>query len=311
MISLNSHELESDIDLDPLVFKAMINLKYLSIAEYFVDPNKKLNLPQGLLSLPDDLRYLCWNRYPSRTLPSNFKPQNLVELNLEGSKLEKLWYGIQNFGSLKVLDLKESENLIEIPNLSQALNVEKIYLTGCTSLEHLPSIIVKLKSLQLLHLHRCSKLECLPEISEPMPYLRVLDLSVSGIIDLPKSIYNLIGIEYLDLSCCQNLKSLPTTIWKLKHLKDLQITSCSKLEYLPEISELVPNLNSLDLSYTGIIDLPKSIYNLIGIEDLTLTNCQNLNSLPTTFCKLKSLKTLQLRSCPKLEYLPEISEPMP
>ena len=94
-MSLNIHELESDIDLDPLVFKDMINLKYLSIAEYFDHLTKKLNLPQGLLSLPDELRYLCWNRYPSRTLPQNFKPQNLVELNLRGSKLEKLWDGVQ------------------------------------------------------------------------------------------------------------------------------------------------------------------------------------------------------------------------
>ena len=94
-ISLNIHELESDIDLDPLVFKAMINLKYLSIDEYFDDLTKKLNLPQGLLSLPAKLRYLCWNRYPSRTLPPNFKPQNLVQLILRGSKLEKLWDGVQ------------------------------------------------------------------------------------------------------------------------------------------------------------------------------------------------------------------------
>ncbi|GMN61866.1 hypothetical protein TIFTF001_030944 [Ficus carica] len=286
-MSLNIHELESDIDLDPLVFKAMINLKYLSIAEYFDDLTKKLNLPRGLLSLPDELRYLCWNCYPSRTLPPNFKPQNLVQLILQGSKLEKLWDGFQNFGSLKVLDLEKSENLIELPNLSQARNVEKICLTGCT------------------------KLEYLAEISEPLPKLRVLDLSYSGILDLPKSIYNLIGIKCLLLSKCQNLKSLPTTICKLKHLKELAPTYCSKLEYLPEILEPMPNLRSLNLSGTGIIDLPKSSYNLIGIESLFFNECQNLQSLPTTFCKLKSLKTLQLYSCSKLEYLPEISEPMP
>ena len=94
-ISLYVHELKSGIDSVPLVFKDMINLKYLSIFDYFNHLTKKLNLPQGLLSLPDELRYLCWNRYPSRTLPPNFKPQNLVELNLQGSKLEKLWDGVQ------------------------------------------------------------------------------------------------------------------------------------------------------------------------------------------------------------------------
>ncbi|GMN61824.1 hypothetical protein TIFTF001_030911, partial [Ficus carica] len=84
------------------------------------------------------------------------------------SKLEKLWGGIKNLGSLKVLDLSFSMNLIEIPNLSKAVKLEKINLDGCKSLEHLPSSICKLKSLQHLHLHHCSKLEYLPEISKPM-----------------------------------------------------------------------------------------------------------------------------------------------
>ncbi|GMN61857.1 hypothetical protein TIFTF001_030947 [Ficus carica] len=339
-MSLNSHELESDLELDPLVFKAMFNLKYLSVTHYYCT-TKRSNLPQGLRFLPDELRYLCWNHYPLRTLPPNFKPQNLVELNLWRSKLEKLWDGVQNFGSLKVLHLEESENLIEIPNLSQALKVEKIYLTGCTSLKRLPSSIGKLKSLQLLHLDRCSKLEYLPEISEPMPNLRMLNLSESGIIGLPKSIYNLIGIESLVLNGCQNLKSLPTSIRELKSLKELRLSFCSKLEYLPEILEPMPNLRVLELSESGIIDLPKSIYNLIGIESFVLNECQNLKSLPTTIClpesiynligieslvligcqnlrslptsipELKSLKELRLSFCSKLEHLPEILEPMP
>ncbi|GMN61849.1 hypothetical protein TIFTF001_030945 [Ficus carica] len=277
-ISLNIHELESDIDLDPLVFKDMINLKYLSIAEYFVDLTKKLNLPQGLRSLPDELRYLRWNHYPSRTLPSNFKPQNLVELHLRGSKLEKLWDGVQNFGSLKVLDLEESKNLIEFPNLSQALNVEKIYLTYCTSLEHLPSSVCKLKSLQLLRLNRCSKLEYLPEISEPMPYLRALHLSGSGIIDLPESIYNLIKIESLDLSYCQNLKSLPTSIWPMQ------------------------NLIVIHLDGSGIRKLPTSLLeNSNGIDAFSLRGCKNLELIPhTIYNKIH----LEIIGCPKLKSLP-------
>ncbi|GMN23018.1 hypothetical protein TIFTF001_050255 [Ficus carica] len=256
----------------------MINLKYLSIAEYFVDLTKKLNLPQGLLSLPDELRYLCWNRYPSRTLPPNFKPQNLVELNLSGSKLEKLWDGVQNFGSLKVLDLNGSENLIEIPNLSQALKVERIYLIKCTSLEHLP------------------------EISKPMPKLRILNLEYSGIIDLPKSIYNLIGIEYLYLSHCQNLKSLPTTVCKLKYLKNLALNSCLKLEYLPEILEPMPNLSILQLLYSGIKELPESLLeNITGVRTLEFSYSKNLELIPPN---IYNEIHLDFTGCLKLKSLP-------
>ncbi|GMN55700.1 hypothetical protein TIFTF001_024817 [Ficus carica] len=112
------------------------------------DCTKKLNLPQGLQYLPDELRYLCWENYPLRSLPQNFIPEKLVELLLEDSKLEKLWDGVQNLGSLKILNLQRSENLTEIPDLSLALNLEELHLSYCGSLEHLPTSTGKLESLQ-------------------------------------------------------------------------------------------------------------------------------------------------------------------
>ncbi|GMN61836.1 hypothetical protein TIFTF001_030923 [Ficus carica] len=273
------------------------------------------------------------------TLPPNFKPQNLVELNLRGSKLEKLWDGVQNFGSLKVLDLKGSENLIEIPNLSQALNVEKIYLTGCTSLEHLSSSIGKLKSLQLLHLYKCSKLEYLPEISEPMPKLRVLDLSDLGIIDLPKSIYNLIGIESLFLNRCQNLYSLPTTICsgirklptslseyltmddevlivRCKNLElippniynkiHLRIIGCPKLKSLPRPLSRGTNLvQSLRLTGTIVSQIPNNLFScLTFLLNLELSRT-NIRRIPENI-KFSKLRGLDISSCRFLQSLPEL-----
>jgi len=62
----------------------------------------KVQLPNGLDYLPKKLRYLHWDTYPLRTLPSNFKPKNLVELNLRFSKVVQLWEGEKVSSVLKL-----------------------------------------------------------------------------------------------------------------------------------------------------------------------------------------------------------------
>jgi len=43
--------------------------------------------------LSDELRYVNWCYYPFKYLPSNFQPNQLVELILENSSIEQLWKG--------------------------------------------------------------------------------------------------------------------------------------------------------------------------------------------------------------------------
>ena len=47
------------------------------------------------MSLSNSLCYLSWNGCPFISLPSNFQPCNLVELNMPNSSIKQLWEGIQ------------------------------------------------------------------------------------------------------------------------------------------------------------------------------------------------------------------------
>lgn len=49
--------------------------------------------PSHLLHLSNKLSLLHWDGYPYKSLPSNFLMENLVELNMQGSKVEQLWNG--------------------------------------------------------------------------------------------------------------------------------------------------------------------------------------------------------------------------
>ena len=98
-------KMDEKINLRPTAFKKMCNLRLLKI----YDPHNnecKVNSSQDFRFFPNSLRYLSWYKYPSLSLPSNFEPQNLVELDMRFSKLKELWNGVQvccNFILLKIM----------------------------------------------------------------------------------------------------------------------------------------------------------------------------------------------------------------
>ncbi|PNX79329.1 disease resistance protein [Trifolium pratense] len=84
-----------------------------------------LYLPQGLESLPNELRYLRWAHFPLESLPSNFSGEKLVLLDLQDSQVRKLWHeDHRDLVNLKYLKLRSSSHLVELPDLSSATNLE-------------------------------------------------------------------------------------------------------------------------------------------------------------------------------------------
>ena len=65
-------------------------------------------------------------------------------------------------------------------------------------------------------------------------------------------------------------------------------------------------LRELNLSGTEIMEVPPSIKQLNGLAGLDLGNCKNLVSLLVSICSLRSLKTLKLNDCSKLNSFLEI-----
>ena len=102
--------------------------------------------------------------------------------------------------NLKVLDLHDSHNLIQIPNLSHAVNLEQINLSYCERLENLPSCIGKLKSLQCLSLYHCYNFNQFPELPVSLKYLNMEGTSIE---EVTPSINTLSHLETFNLSTCK------------------------------------------------------------------------------------------------------------
>nr|AXU93538.1 RPP4/RPP5-like protein [Arabidopsis thaliana] len=194
-------------------------------------------------NLPAGLDYLdCL----TRCMPCEFRPEYLVFLNVRGYKHEKLWEGIQSLGSLERMDLSESENLTEIPDLSKATNLVNLNLSNCKSLVTLPSTIGTLQKLYTLEMKECTGLKVLP-IDVNLSSLKMLDLSGcsslrtfplistsieclylenTAIEEVPCCIENFSRLTELLMYCCQRLKNISPNIFRLTNLMVADFTDC-------------------------------------------------------------------------------------
>jgi hypothetical protein len=78
-------------------FAMMDGLRFLNFYHGSVPSQEyKMHLPPtGVEYLLNKLIYLGWYGFPSKSLPSSFRAEHLVELYLRGSKLVKLWTGVK------------------------------------------------------------------------------------------------------------------------------------------------------------------------------------------------------------------------
>ncbi|CAI0556434.1 unnamed protein product [Linum tenue] len=201
--------------LSPKAFEKMFKLRLLKL--HNLEPSqgryKVQLLDECVQSLSDELRYLRWDGFPSKSLPSHFCPENLVELNLPFSNIEQLWPG-------KQINLSHS-NLTKIPDLSAAQKLEILNLQDCTSLVELSSIqfLTKLKS---LNLKGCKSLGTVPR------NLKYLYVGGTAIEELPSSLGGLAFLVILDVKNCTRLQQIPISS-KLNSLESLDISGCPHL----------------------------------------------------------------------------------
>ncbi|KAK9995182.1 hypothetical protein SO802_024885 [Lithocarpus litseifolius] len=183
---------------------------------------------------------------------------------------------------LKLIDLSDSQNLIEIPDFSGVPNLKHLILrrctrlykicaslgdlkqliqldlNGCKCLKNLPHKI-NLEALEIIDLGGCSRLKKFLEITGNMSRLSELRLSEIFIKDLSLLLENLTSLTKLDLKECKNLSSLPNAICSLMSLKTLNLSGCSRLDKLPDNLGNVEGLEVLNVSETGIRGLRSTI----------------------------------------------------
>ncbi|KAM5577883.1 disease resistance protein RPV1-like [Rosa sericea] len=304
-------------------FSKMDRLRILQI--------RNVHMKEGPRYLSQELMLLEWSGYPTESLPQNFNPDRLCELNLCYSMIKRLWTGRKDMPCLTDINLSYSQKLTGTPDFTCAPRLERLILVecrklveihrsigflkmltclnlkDCTSLKSLPEKL-ETKCLRILVLSGCSKVKKIPDFVGSMEGLSELYLDETAIEQLPISVRLLTGLILLNLRNCKNLKSLPSDIGNLMSLKLLNICGCSKLEALPDSLGKIDCLEELDAGGTSISTLPTSICLLGNLKVLSLRGCKGMPGkrpryprsfrLPITDSGgLRSLTELNLSDC--------------
>ena len=90
---LTTYNEQKDAGWNAEAFLKMEILKFLRIFGFLYVPSH----------LPNDLRILDWILNPSKSLPSSFQLNELVQLCLQWSKIERLWIGVKVSVLLNIL----------------------------------------------------------------------------------------------------------------------------------------------------------------------------------------------------------------
>ncbi|KAL6317035.1 hypothetical protein AAG906_026814 [Vitis piasezkii] len=311
-IFLNLSKL-NNINLTTQAMKEMSGLRLLKIflgsevvsgeEDYKVRISRDFEFPTWGLS------YLYWHGYPLNSLPSNFEPQKLVELNMPYSNIREFVEGnMVRFERLTAVILSHSKYLIKVSNFSSTPELEKLILEGCTSLREIDPSIGDLRRLSLLDLKECKSLGSLPDSICNLKSLKTLYLSgCSELNCLPKDLGNMQHLTELYANRTAT-GAPPPVIGRLRELQILSFSGCTGGRAYPSLFSLsgLLLLRELDLSdcYWWDAEIPDDFWGLYSLEKLNLSG-NHFTMVPPRITELSMLKVLVLGRCKRLEEIPE------
>ncbi|VVB12352.1 unnamed protein product [Arabis nemorensis] len=328
-VFLDMSEIKEKMSFDTNTFSGMCNLRYLKIynsdCPLGCNDDWLIEVPEELQFTLDEVRCLDWLRFPLEKLPSDFNAMNLVHLSLPYSSIRQIWEGVKDTPNLKWVDLSHSHELSDLSGLSNAHNLERLNLEGCTSLVKLPEDMENMKSLLFLNMRRCKRLRNLPKtnlssltililsgcsklqefevISENLEALYLDGTSLKG---LPPAIGNLQRLALLNLKGCKMLEHLPDSLGKLIALEDLILSGCSKLQSFPMDTEDMKCLRILLVDGTRVKEIPTIFHFNGSLRRLCLSGNSTIIDLEDDIGQLYHLKWLDLKHCVNLRHLPTL-----
>jgi Leucine-rich repeat (LRR) protein len=265
--------------------------------------------------LPDfsrNIRYLYLNGSAIEELPSSIGDlRKLIYLDLVGcNRLKNLPGAVSKLVCLEKLDLSGCSSITEFPKVSN--NIKELYLDG-TAIREIPSSIECLCELNELHLRNCKQFEILP--SSICKLRKLQRLNLSGCLqfrDFPEVLEPMVCLRYLYLEQT-SITKLPSPIGNLMGLACLEVGNCKDLInieclgdlQLPERCVDLDYLRKLNLDGCCLSEVPHSLGLLSSLEVLDLSG-NNFSTIPITINKLFELQYLGLRNCKRLQSLPEL-----
>ncbi|XP_020966148.1 TMV resistance protein N-like isoform X1 [Arachis ipaensis] len=301
----------NQITIDPCIIiialRKMAKLRLLALrGNVNIDLERNRVLLENF-QLPNDLRYIEWNKCPLKFVPSICWPQKLVQLSMRDSNVQKLWDTVQNLPSLEFIDLHGCKRLIECPNLAGATNLKLIILVGCESLQDVHPSIFSLPKIEELYVNYCTSLKrlCSDYCSPSLWGLWANGCSNLEEFSIPIMTHHSKLKLYLPSTA---LSEVPSTIMHLKNLEWFGFNISYSLQKLPKkftsriaLTDPIKHEDDTCIILSRILPTPA----FLSVKELTLYKCKRLSKLPDNIHVLQSLQLLHVESCHVITSLPK------
>ncbi|XP_027359406.1 TMV resistance protein N-like [Abrus precatorius] len=268
----NGEAAEAIVEWNGEVFKKMRNLRTLII--------RNCQFSKGPEHLPNSLKVLEWQGYPSQHLPSDFHPKKLVICKLQNSCFTSLECAglAKKFSNMRVLKLDCCQYLTHIHDVSSLQNLEEFSFSGCKNLITIDDSIGFLNKLKILNAVNCIKLGSFPPLK-------------------------LASLEKLDLSGCLSLENFPEILGEMENIKYLHLQATA-IEELPFSFQKLTQLKFLYLYNHGVAQLSSCIGMMpnlalisgVGLEGQLLLNQDNGDEKVTSMLS-SNVEHLNLQDC--------------
>ncbi|CAI0421316.1 unnamed protein product [Linum tenue] len=245
-----------------------------------------------------------------RSIPTDVNLKKVIILNLEGSYVRDDWKGwkrVKEGKKLKVVNLRQCEDLVKAPDLSSCGRLEVINLELCTKMGG-ELHIGNFKNLKLLRLSSSK----ITELKGDIQMLQDLEeIDASNLTEMPAGIGNLNSLEILMLILSRvELPALPTSLKKLwlsspsvpnllelKDLEDLCFQHCHGAPEIPgDIWLHLTKLKKLTVSFSHCKSLLLQVESVLPSSlNSLVVSCMQLETLPD-LANLSNLIELRLRS---------------
>ncbi|KAM7477573.1 hypothetical protein LguiA_025786 [Lonicera macranthoides] len=237
---------EYTIEMGTKAFRKMAKLRLLEI--------HCTRIPKGPDYLPNELRWIDWDKYPSNYLPTTFEADNLVRLRLRWSRLRQLWEG-------RTMRRQESgARMRDIGEVARRICRATILMT-CRQ----QKIVIKISG----------------NMASPNTIQRGEDVGSPFSLMLATT---LVSTEFQDLTDCNLLEgAIPGDLGSLFSLKKLCLGG-NNFENLPSLNQL-SQLAHLELNRCKMLrELPELP---LGLHRLFATKCASLRVSADRFAMCK------------------------
>ncbi|KAM7269642.1 hypothetical protein ACFE04_025139 [Oxalis oulophora] len=331
LASSDSFTLSRKINLCTESFRRMQKLQILQL--YGV------NFTGDYAYIPKNLVLLGWHGFPLRCIPSNFRFEKLVSLDLSYSEIENV--GTLIMPKLIYLNLSYCQRLTKMTNFAKIPHVKRLIFRGCIKLIEVDESIECLKNLLILNLKDCTRLRRLPKNFTMLESLEEIDLSgCSNLDESPEDLGEMKSLKEFHASGTAINKSLSTSTintqtnivsllssilwhptfqswltlrkrsrstnlslaWLPSSLSCLTLENCNLFEdAFPSDLRCLGSLRRLNLSGNPFHNLPESISSHTSLEVLVLENCTGIQSLQNLPLKLQFLIVPNCSSLERIE----------